>query len=89
MPNSRGTGVCSTPQVLLRAPRCYFWRLKLGVNVGLGATYIGINFVKEFAQICVVFEEFTYADTQRHNRPQLFFPISLSFRDTTFCRRWL
>jgi hypothetical protein len=61
--------------------------VKLRVNVGFGATYSGINFVKKFAQMGVVFEEFTYADTQRHNRPQLFFSVSFSFRDTTFCRR--
>jgi hypothetical protein len=53
--------------------------VKLGVNVGFGATYSGINFIKEFEQMDVVFEEFTYAHTQRHNRPKLFFPISLSF----------
>jgi hypothetical protein len=40
---------------------------KLGVNVGFGAKCSGINFLKEFAQMGIVFEEFTYADTQRPN----------------------
>lgn len=53
-------------QVLARAPRCYCW-LTLGVNVGFGATYSGINFVQEFTQMGVVFEEFTNADTTAHS----------------------
>jgi hypothetical protein len=33
---------------------------KSGVNVDFGATFSGIDFVMEFAQRAVVFEEFTY-----------------------------
>jgi hypothetical protein len=80
MPNSRGTGVFFLRHKFSPVRHAVIADcLKLGVHVGFGATYSGINFVKEFAQIGVVFEEFTYADTQRQNKPQLFFPYLLVF----------